>query len=78
MSRRFNFHLEDSQYDVLTAESERSSLSVAELIRRAIDRTYELNAPRRTDGIELSFGLWKRPDAAVVGRRPGVRFPRGV
>jgi hypothetical protein len=77
MSRRFNLHLEDLQYDVLTAESARSSLSVAELIRRAIDRAFELDSSRRTGGLELSVGVWRRPDAAVVGRRSGVRFGRG-
>jgi hypothetical protein len=50
---------------------------VAELIRRAIDRAFELDSSRRTGGIELSVGVWKRPDAAVVGRRSGVRFRRG-
>jgi hypothetical protein len=77
MSRRFNFYLEDAQYDVLTAESVRSSISVAELIRRAIDQVFELDSSRRTSGLELSVGVWKRPDAAVVGRRSGVRFRRG-
>jgi hypothetical protein len=77
MSRRFNFYLEDVQYDVLTAESGRSSVSVAELIRRAIDRAFELDSSRRVGGIELSVGVWKRPDAAIVGRRSGVRFRRG-
>jgi hypothetical protein len=77
MTRRFNLYLEDHQYDVLTAESGRSSISVGELIRRAIDQAFELDSSRRTGGIELSVGVWKRPDAAVVGRRSGVRFRRG-
>lgn len=76
MSRRFNLYLEDAQYDALTLESERSSLSVAELIRRAVDRTFGFDAPRRTGGIELSLGVWRRPDAAVVGRRSGMRLDR--
>lgn len=76
MSRRFNLHLEDSQYAVLTAESARSSVSVAELIRRAIDGAFGLDESRRTGGLELSLGVWRRPDAAVVGRRSGVRFRR--
>jgi hypothetical protein len=76
MTRRFNLYLEDLQYDVLTAESGRSSISVGELIRRAIDQAFELDSSRRTGGIELSLGVWKRPDAAVVGRRSGVRFRR--
>jgi hypothetical protein len=74
MSRRFNLHLEEAQYDALTAESARSSVSVAELIRRAIDRAFDLDSSRRTGGMELSVALWRRPDAAVLGRRPGVRF----
>jgi hypothetical protein len=74
MSRRFTMFLEDAQYDALTAEAWRSSLSMAELIRRAIDRSLDLDSARRTNGLEVSFGVWKRPDAAVVGRRPGVRF----
>jgi hypothetical protein len=77
MTRRFNLYLEDLQYDVLTAESGRSSISVGELIRRAIDQAFELDSSRRTGGIELSVGVWKRSDAAVVGRRSGVRFRRG-
>ena len=78
MSRRFNFYLEDVQYDVLSAESGRSGISVAELIRRAIDRAFDLDASRRTGGLELSIGVWRRPDAAVVGRRSGVRFRQAV
>jgi hypothetical protein len=74
MTRRFNMYLEDAQYSALFNEASRSSLSMAELIRRAIDRTLDLDAGRRTGGLEVSVGVWKRPDAAVVGRRPGVRF----
>jgi hypothetical protein len=77
MSKRFNITLEDLQYDALTAESARSSIAVAELIRRAIDHAFELDSRRRTSGIELSVGVWRRPDAAVVGRRAGVRFRGG-
>ncbi len=76
MSQRFNFHLEDAQYEALTAESERTSLAVAELIRRAIDQAFGFDEQRRTKGLELSVGLWRQPDAAVVGRRSGVRFGR--
>jgi hypothetical protein len=76
MSKRFNLILEEGQYAFLTCESERQSVAVAELIRRAIDHTFELRNSDRTDGFELSVGLWRRPDAAVVGRRPGVTFRR--
>jgi len=39
MGTRFNMILEDRQYAFLTAESERLSVSVAELIRRSVDST---------------------------------------
>jgi hypothetical protein len=69
MSRRFNLHLTDAQYHRLTAESARSSVSVAELIRRAIDEHVPLGTERRVSNRELSFRLAKWPAA---GRRPGV------
>jgi hypothetical protein len=59
---------------VLDAEANRTGLSVAELVRRAIDRTYRPDARPRANGVEVSIGLWRRPDAAVTGRRPGIRL----
>jgi hypothetical protein len=76
MASRFHITLEDHQYRFLTSESERLSVSVAELVRRSIDRTYALDGERKTPGIEVSVGVWRRPDAAVIGRRPGVRLRR--
>ena len=76
MPTRFHVLLEDHQYRYLTEESGRLSVSVAELIRRAIDSTFSLEPTRRTPGIEISFGVWRRPDAAVAGRRPGIRLRR--
>jgi hypothetical protein len=76
MGIRFNVILEPRQYEYLCAEANRSSLSVAELIRRALDRAYAFDEERRQRGVELSVGVWRRPDAAVVGRRPGIRFTR--
>ena len=76
MGTRFNMILEDRQYAFLTAESERLSVSVAELIRRSVDSTFGLVEDRRTPGLEVSIGVWRRPDAAVVGRRPGIRLGR--
>ncbi len=40
MSRRFQVVLTDRQYHFLDEEADRSGVSVAELIRRAIDTTY--------------------------------------
>ena len=73
---RFHLMLEQRQHAFLSAESERMSVSVAELIRRAIDHTYGLPASQRADGLELSVAIWRRPDAAVIGRRSGIRFRR--
>jgi hypothetical protein len=76
MGIRFNLILEERQYAFLSAESERQCVAAAELIRRAIDQAFELRDSERTDGFEFSLGLWKRPDAAIVGRRAGIRFRR--
>jgi hypothetical protein len=40
MSHRFQLVLSERQYLHLTLEADRSSVSIAELIRRAIDTTY--------------------------------------
>ena len=76
MAIRFHVTLEQRQYAFLSEEAERMSVSAAELIRRAIDNTYKLREAPRADGLELSLAVWRRPDAAVVGRRPGIRFRR--
>jgi hypothetical protein len=69
MSRRTQITLRDAQYDLLVDESLRSGVSMAELIRRAIDHVYRPWVRTRIKGWELSGGLWKRPDAGVLGRR---------
>jgi hypothetical protein len=73
-SVRLHVLVSQRQRLVLDAEADRTGLSVAELVRRAIDRTYRPDARPRADGIEVSVGLWRRPDAAVAGRRPGIRL----
>ncbi len=70
MSRRTQITLSDRQHSFLLSESDRTGLSLAELVRRAVDKTYRPNVRQRVDGVELSVGFWRRPDAAVVGRRP--------
>ena len=69
MGNRFTVILEPRQYRYLHDEANRSSLSIGELIRRALDHTYGFGDDRRSRGLELSVGVWRRPDAAVVGRR---------
>jgi hypothetical protein len=76
VSRKFTLTLEERQYLALSDESERSSVPVAELIRRAIDDAFGLAAGRRRPGLGVTFGVWRHPDAALLGRRPGVRFER--
>jgi hypothetical protein len=73
MSRRTQLHLTDRQHAFLVGESERTGLPMAELIRRAIDAVYRPELRPRLRGYELSAGVWKRPDAAVIGRRRGRR-----
>jgi hypothetical protein len=70
MSRRTQITLSDRQHAFLVDESSRTGLPLAELVRRAVDATYRPGARSRVRGFEISLGLWERPDAAVVGRRP--------
>lgn len=59
----------DRQHGILRDESERTGLSMSELIRRAIDGTYRPGTRVRLRGMELNLGLFREPDAAAVGRR---------
>jgi hypothetical protein len=69
MSQRFNLFLSSRQHELLHDEAARTGLPIAELVRRAIDRTYRQQARPTVRGVELSVGVWRRPDAAVAGRR---------
>ena len=73
MSRRTQLLLTDRQHAFLVTEAERTGLPMAELIRRAVDVVYRPELRPRIRGYELSAALWKRPDAAVIGRRRGRR-----
>lgn len=75
MTRRTQITLTDRQHAFLVDEARRTGLSMAELVRRAIDTTYRESARQRVRGFEVTLALWPRPDAAVVGRRP-PRSPR--
>jgi hypothetical protein len=53
MSRELHLHVADRQYEFLRAESAATGLPMAELVRRALDHTYEsrvANAARRLAG----------------------------
>jgi hypothetical protein len=69
MLLRTHVMLSYRQHAFLSDESARTGLSMAELVRRAIDATYRPHSRPRISGYELSIGLWKQPDAAIVGRR---------
>jgi hypothetical protein len=73
MRRRTQVFLTDEQYEFLHGEKARTGLSVATLVRRAIDETYKLEHRPRFMGWQASLGWWRHPDAAVVGRRAGLR-----
>ena len=49
---------------------------MAELVRRAVDRTFRPISRPTVRGFELSLGLWREPDAAVIARRVRPRKPR--
>ena len=57
MSHRTQIILTDDHYALLKRESRRRGIGMAELIRRAIARTYG-NGRGEGDWIEESFGAW--------------------
>jgi len=69
MSRRTQITLTDRQHALLLDEAFRSGLSMAELVRRAVDSAYRPYLRPSVRGVEVSLGVWRRPDAAVVARR---------
>ena len=73
MSRRTQITLTDRQHAFLVDESVRSGLSIAELVRRAVDLTFRPHLRPRLRGVEVSLGVWSRPDAALAARRPPKR-----
>jgi hypothetical protein len=64
MSQRLQILLGNKQYEFLRDEARRTSVSIAELIRRAIDTAYAPLGPERVQYI-----------THTLGRRPGVRLP---
>lgn len=69
MGRRTHVMFTDRQYAFLQDEAFRTGLSMAELVRRALDNTYRPHSRPRFRGFEVSLGLWDRPPAAIAGRR---------
>ena len=73
MGRRTQVTLTDDQHRFLREEAYITGLSMAELIRRALDLSYRAEDRPRIRGWDVRVGVWRRPDAAVVGRREPAR-----
>ncbi len=69
MAKRTQITLTDGQHAVLVDEAYRTGLSMAELVRRAVDAAYRPDLRLRARGYEVSFGVWRQPDAGVTARR---------
>jgi hypothetical protein len=65
MAHRIQITLTDAQYAFLDEEADRSSVSIAELIRRAVDTTYALAEPPRLRVIEHTTG--RRSGRSIEG-----------
>jgi hypothetical protein len=68
MSRKTQITLTDGQHRLLLEESVRSSVSMAELVRRAIDTVYRPHTRPVVGGFQFNLGLLRSPDAAIIGR----------
>jgi hypothetical protein len=64
MAHRLNIAISNQQYAFLNGEADRSSVSIAELVRRALDTVYGPRGER--DLVEVMH---------TIGRRPGRRIP---
>lgn len=79
MSHRTQITLSDGQYQRLRIRSQASGISLAELVRRAIDDAYAEDEPSLDEAIQIlerTSGAWKDRDfdgAEYVERlRPGL------
>ena len=66
---RLQITLTDRQYALLREEAHRTSLSMAEIVRRCIDGVLRPHRRVRFAGYELNFTLSREVDAAVAARR---------
>lgn len=77
MSHRTQITLTDNQYDRLREESSRTGLSLAALVRQAIESSY--GAPSSDDtllALETSFGSWR--DREFDGEEYAAGLRRGL
>ena len=77
MSHRTQITLTDEQYALLRAESNRTGVGLAELVRRAIDRSYgQATIGERLQALRDGFGAWK--DRGFDGEEYVERLRRGM
>lgn len=62
MSRRTQITLTDEQYALLKQLSSANGVTLAELIRRAVDNVYGRRRAAELDWLDDSFGAWKDRD----------------
>lgn len=76
MAHRIQITITDAQYAFLDDEADHSGVSIAELVRRAIDTTYALAEPPRIRLIEHSSGrrAGRRIDAGRSRERRWLRL----
>ena len=77
MAHRTQITLSDAQYATLKHESQRTGLSLAELVRRALNESYRGPAADFERALEHSFGTWSDRDYEGEEyverlRRPGL------
>ena len=64
MSHRTQITLEDAQYERLRAEARQTGLGLAELVRRAVDKTYgRPGTDEFREAVDQAFGAWSERDA---------------
>jgi hypothetical protein len=77
MSHRTQITLTDEQYERLRTESERTGLGLAELVRRAVDRSYGSTLHDEIiTGLDDSFAAWS--DQVEDGDAYVERLRRGM
>ena len=74
-SHRLQIHITTRQHALLQDESARTGLPMAELIRRSIDSVFRPGVRPQARGWQLTFGVFKEPDVAIVARRAAPPKP---
>jgi hypothetical protein len=73
MAHRIQITLSDEQYEFLKGEADRSSVSIAELIRRAIDTVYGILGFKKVHLITHTLG--RRAGLRIDEPDPGFDHP---